>query len=363
MESYILDGENLTNDYNTIMPESNQLLFFFSALGAFNGFLLSLYFAIHAKDKVFTNYYLSLLLMVLSIRITKSVFLYFNPDLSNIYIQVGLSACVLIGPFLFLYLKSYAENMKTAIWAKHVIPYLITITVLGWLYPYVENRNLWSEWIVPAICIQWLTYILYSIKYLLPIIKKISNKENLRKLDFWLLNIYCGVTCIWLAYTTSAYTSYITGALSFTFILYIIVLLLIFKGREESAFFQEKGRYKNKEIESTMLVIIEQKLSIISEKELFIDPNFTLEEAAKELKVTKHLLSQYVNEILGKSFSNLIKEYRVEKAKQLLQIDKIYTIESLGYDSGFSSKSTFFAAFKKVTGVTPAEYQKAHLKK
>lgn len=343
------------------MTETNQLLFFFSALGAFNGFLLSLYFAINAKKKIFTNYFLSLLLLVLSIRIIKSVFFYFNPHLSNAFIQIGISACVLIGPFLFLYLKSYTEEEKPN-WAKHVIPYIAVITILGYFYPYVEYRTIWSRWILSAISAQWFIYIILSIKYLLPVIQKIREKESLRKIEVWLISIHLGVTFIWLAYTTSAYTSYIAGALSFTFILYIIVLLLIFKNSKESAFFQEKEKYKNKEIDQKTLDVIEQKLSIIIEKELFLNPNFTLEEAAKELKVTKHLLSQYVNEILGKSFSSLVKEYRIEKAKRLLETEKNYTIESLGYDSGFNSKSTFFTAFKKATGFTPAEYQKSHSK-
>lgn len=343
------------------MTESNQLLFFFSALGAFNGFLLSLYFAIHAKKKVFTNYFLSLLLLVLSIRIIKSVFFYFNPQLSNIFIQVGLSACILIGPFLFLYLKSYTEDQKQN-WAKHVIPFVTIITILGYFYPYVEHRLFWSKWIVSAICVQWFIYIILSVKYLLPVIQKIKAKESLRKIDVWLLSIYLGVTLIWLAYTTSAYTSYIAGALSFTFILYIVILLLVFNNSKETAFFQEKEKYKNKEIDQTMLDNIAQKLSVIVEKELFLNPNFTLEEAAKELKVSKHLLSQYINEILGKSFSNLVKEYRIEKAKKLLETEKNYTIESLGYDSGFNSKSTFFTAFKQVTGLTPAAYQKSFSK-
>ena len=343
------------------MTGLNQLLFFFSALGAFNGFLLSLYFAIHAKKKVFTNYYLSLLLLVLSIRIIKSVFFYFNPDVSNIFIQIGLSACVLIGPFLFLYLKSYTEDEKPN-WLRHVIPYLGIVTILGFFYPYVEHRQLWSGWIITIICTQWFIYILLSLKYLRPIIQKLKAKENLRKIDIWLLSIYLGVTLIWLAYTTSAYTSYMAGALSFTFILYIIILLLIFRNSGEAAFFQEKEKYKNKEIDKKTLDIIAQKLSIITEKELFLNPNFTLEEAAKELKVTKHILSQYVNETLGKSFSNLIKEHRIEKAKKLLETEKNYTIESLGYDSGFNSKSTFFTAFKEITGLTPAAYQKSYSK-
>lgn len=337
------------------------LLFFFSALGAFNGLLLSLYFFINAKKKNFANYFLSLLLLVLSIRIIKSIFFYFNPDLSNIFIQIGLSACILIGPFLFLYLKSYTEDKKPN-WIIHVIPYLAAITILGYVYPYVEHRAIWSTWIIKTIYSQWLIYIIISFKYLQPTIQKIKRKESVKKIDVWLLSIYLGVTLIWLAYSTAAYTSYIVGALSFTFIFYLIILLLIYRNSKESDFSPEKEKYKNKEIDKETLLLIEQKLSIIIEKELFINPNFNLEEASKELKITKHLLSQYVNEIVGKSFSSLIKEYRVEKAKKLLETEKNYSIESLGYDSGFNSKSTFFTAFKKITGLTPAEYQKSYSK-
>lgn len=342
------------------MIESNQLLFFFSALGAFNGFILSIYFAINAKKKNFTNYFLSLLLLVLSIRIVKSIFFYFNPHLSNIFIQIGLSACVLIGPFLFLYLKSY--KVEKLNWTKHVLYYLLVITILGIFYPYVEHRAIWSKWIVCAIYSQWFIYIILSLKYLRPIFLKIKEKETLKRIDIWFLSIYFGVAFIWLAYSMAAYTSYIVGALSFTFVLYLIVLLLVFKTNSESTFFNEKEKYKNKVIDKETLNLIDQKLSVIVEKELFLNPNFSLEEAAKELKLTKHILSQYVNEVLGKSFSSLIKEYRIDKAKKLLETETNYTIENLGYDSGFNSKSAFFTAFKKTTGLTPAEYQKTYFK-
>lgn len=343
------------------MTGSNQLLFFFSALGVFNGFLLSLYFAINAKKKIFTNYFLSLLLLVLSIRIAKSVFFYFNPDLSNIFIQVGLSSCVLIGPFLFLYLKAHTENAKQH-WVLHVIPYLVLMTILGIFYPYVEHVGLWVRWIICGIYSQWFIYLIFSLPYIKPILQKIREGENLKRIDIWSLSIYMGVLFIWLAYIIAPYTSYIVGALSFTFILYLIILLFIFKNGSESTFFQEKEKYKNKELDADTVNLLGQKISILVEKELFLNPNFSLEEAAKELKIPKHLLSQYVNEVMGKSFSTLIKEYRIEKAKKLLETEKNYTIESLGYDSGFTSKSSFFTAFKKATGLTPAEYQKKYSK-
>lgn len=344
-----------------MMIDSNQLLFFLSALGAFNGFILSIYFAINAKKKIFSNYFLSMLMLVLSVRIIKSVFFYFNPNLSNIFIQIGLSACILIGPFLFLYLAQHTETKKRN-WIKHVLPYLAVITVVGYFYPYVENKVIWQIWIVKAIYLQWFVYIVLSFKYVKPIIQQLKEKASLKKIDVWLLSIYFGVAIIWLAYTVASYTSYIIGALSFTFVLYLIILLLIFRNSSESKFFEEKEKYKNKGIDAEMRALIDQKIVMMIEKELYLNPSFSLDDAAKELKVTKHILSQYINEILGKSFSSLIKEYRIEKAKRLLESEKNFTLESLGYDSGFNSKSTFFTAFKKTTGLTPAEYQKMYSK-
>ncbi|MGL4599024.1 MAG: helix-turn-helix domain-containing protein [Bacteroidia bacterium] len=343
------------------MDFNDQLLFFFSALGAFNGFILALYFAFMANRKKFASYYLALLLFMLSIRIMKSVFFYFNPQLSNIFIQIGLSACMLIGPFLFLYLNSNATSGKSN-WLIHIVPYLVGITIIGCIYPYVEHRAIWSKWIVKGIYLQWLIYIVISFKYIVPITRKFKTREQLKKIDIWLLSIYIGVCFIWLAYTIGAYTSYIVGALSFSFMFYLIVLLLIFKTAKESTFFEEKQKYKNKAIGEDALEHIEQAFSIIAEKELFLNPNLTLAETAKALNVSQHKLSQYLNEKLGKSFSQLINEYRIERAKQLLTTPNNYTVEGLGYDSGFSSKSTFFTTFKKLTGQTPAEYQKSQAK-
>ncbi|NRB62331.1 MAG: AraC family transcriptional regulator [Saprospiraceae bacterium] len=339
------------------MNFEDQIIFFFSALGAFNSTLLSLYFAIIAKKKKFSNYFLALLLFMLSIRIIKSVFFYFNPQLSNIFIQIGLSACILIGPFLFLYLKTITTKKKID-WKIHIIPFLIGITALGIFYPYVEHRTVWSKWIVKGIYFQWLVYIIISFRFVKSIIQKIKPKERLKNIDFWLLSVYFGVSFIWLAYNIGAYTSYIVGALSFSFVLYLIVLLIIFKNNKQTTFFEEKEKYQNKDIEEYTLTKIETGLLKTVDRELFLDPNINLAKMAKELNVPKHILSQYMNDRLNKSFSTFINELRVEKAKEFLRTKTNLTIESIGYESGFNSKSTFFTAFKKFTEQTPSEYQK-----
>lgn len=341
------------------MNLENQLIFFFSALGAFNGFLLSLYFAFVAQKKKFSNYFLALLLLTLSIRIVKSVFFYFNPKLSGIFIQIGLSACILIGPFLYLYLRSYTKN-KTSKWKSHILPFLIIITILGVVYPYVQHRTIWSRWILKGVYFQWLVYISLSFNLVRPIFQRFfQKKEKLSSIDIWLLSVFSGVTFIWLAYNIGSYSSYIVGALSFSFVLYLIILLFIFKNTKNTSFFVEKEKYKNKEIDIQTVELIESKLSIVKDKKLYCNPNITLTDVAKELKIPAHTLSQFLNDNFKKSFSLFINELRIKKAKKLLQLSNLYTIEAIGYESGFNSKSTFYTTFKKITGQTPSEYQKS----
>ena len=86
------------------MNIGKELLFFFSALGAFNGLILSLYFSFFNSKKYLCNYFLGALLFALSVRIGKSVFVYFDGTLPKIYLQIGLSACFFIGPFLYCFL-------------------------------------------------------------------------------------------------------------------------------------------------------------------------------------------------------------------------------------------------------------------
>lgn len=346
------------------MNFENQLIFFFSALGAFNGLLLSFYFAYSTKYKKFSNYFLSLLLFVLSIRIIKSVFLFFNPNLSSVFIQVGLSACVLIGPALYLYTVSIIKGTNAKKWWIHIIPFICIVIVLGIFYPYLANRELWSKFIVKGIYLQWLVYMFLTGFQVKHILKKVFSKtKRLYEIEVWLLSFFIGVSIVWLSYNIGSYTSYIVGALSFSFVLYLLVLLWLFKRNKNTLFFEEKVKYENKKISKEKVTSIIEGLAVIKDKELYQNPDLKLSDIAKKLNIPSHQLSQFLNDNLGKSFSLFINEFRIEKAKQLLISGNTYTIETIGYDSGFNSKSTFFTTFKKITGRTPANYKKENSKK
>ena len=75
------------------------------------------------------------------------------------------------------------------------------------------------------------------------------------------------------------------------------------------------------------------------------------------MNISSHELSRLINENLNSSFTEFINEYRVEEAKQLIAINANYTIEAIGNQSGFNSKSAFYKAFKTYTGTTPAKFK------
>ncbi|WP_299259285.1 helix-turn-helix domain-containing protein [uncultured Aquimarina sp.] len=99
---------------------------------------------------------------------------------------------------------------------------------------------------------------------------------------------------------------------------------------------------------------------LMKEAKLYRNPNLGLDSVASKLKISSNYLSQLVNKLTGKNFADYINTFRVEDAKSKLKSTSFanYTIVSIALESGFNSKSTFYAAFKKVAGISPSVYRK-----
>ncbi len=343
------------------MDFNSQSLFFFSALGAFNGLLLSLYFIFFAKPKHISNKFLGFFLLMLSIRVGKSVFFYFNSELALIYLQLGLSACFFIGPFLYFYIRSIIlpQSSVDKIWAYHLMLLIPVIVVIGYLYPFNEYIDLWRPYFIYAIYIQWLGYTIVSGV----VIKKyfdrlLLSSKKIRAIGIWILSIFFGNTIILVGYFSFSYTYYIVGALSFSFLFYLLIMIIIFSKKSKPYLFLDAQKYMNKKIsDGDAVVLIKQLNELMKEKKLYQDADLKIADVASQLNTPAHHLSQLINDNLGKSFSLFISEYRIEEAKRLLVSDNNYKIEVIGYDCGFNSKSTFFTTFKRITGKTPASYK------
>lgn len=349
------------------MEFEQQILFFFSALGAFNGLFLSLYFGFLIKNRNRSTYFLAALLFVISLRVTKSVFLTFYPETSSTFVSIGLTACFLIGPFTYLYARIASHPEKTGKWhwLFHVVPILVFMVFISIKYPYSENKELW--WRSPPrifgmlLFSLWTLYMIAAFYQIGGSFKRVIRKtEETQPFDYWVITIIAGSFIIWFAYNTSTYTSYRVGALSFSFTFYVTFFYWFFRRRKSAlSFLNAPIKYSNRKIHSEKASEIAENLTqlFVAEKD-YLDPNVKLSDVASKLSLKTHELSQYMNDNLGLSFTNYVNGHRIEAAAELIKTNNILTLEAIGQECGFKSNSSFYAAFKKVKGVTPAQFKK-----
>lgn len=99
-------------------------------------------------------------------------------------------------------------------------------------------------------------------------------------------------------------------------------------------------------------ILVKKALAYIS---LNYKKNITLNSVAAYLGVTPFYISNLLSTHTSKNFTDLVTEYRIEKAKEMLKGN--YQIKEIAFELGFRSHNYFSKVFKKVTGLTPKEYK------
>lgn len=346
---------------------NNPILFFLCSLGVFNGLLVSFYFLLIDNSKRVPNFLFGLLTFFLTVRIGKSVYTIFTPrGERNLWIiQIGLSACFLIGISLYYYLKSSVNKTKTIplYWKIHFLILFLLILIVGVIKPYAVDALFWNIYFVKFIYLVWGVYVVLSGFIIRDVFRKLfSKKETCTTSEIWLLAVYISNLLIYLAYIIGYFYFYFVGTVTFSIVFYGLILLFLSKKNRDSIFRDLPDKYSAKKIDEEEAMSIIKSLDVLmKEKELYKNTNIKLQDVAKGINITPHKLSQLLNDNLGESFTAYMNEYRIEEAKKLLQERTELTLEAIGFEAGFSSKSNFYATFKKVVGLTPLQFQKQFL--
>jgi AraC-like DNA-binding protein len=122
---------------------------------------------------------------------------------------------------------------------------------------------------------------------------------------------------------------------------------------------RKKAKYGNNRLPDFLRASIIAELNRhMRSAQPWLKVDLTLSQLAASINVNPHHLSQIINSEFGKSFACYINEHRVTAACQLLLDKSSKAVLDVALNSGFSSKSSFNALFKKHTGMTPSEYRR-----
>ncbi|MBO3697933.1 AraC family transcriptional regulator [Roseivirga sp. E12] len=332
-------------------------LFLFASLGVINGILLSIYL-FTKKPKRLLDIYFGGLILSLCIRIGKSVLVHFDRDVDKLILQIGLSACVFIGPFFYLYARSLQDGNQIHKKKDSLLLIILAIAVIavGILMPYRTEPDFWNTYMVKGIYLVWAAFVLMGLYHTRSVFAQLFKSPlKLNEEGRYVLGIALSVLFITITYQIALFIdgyTYIWGSIIFSISFYYLA------GRKlvSKKALTPKSTQAPLENASELFQKVER---LMTTQKPFINPKLKLDDLAAEVGISRHNLSRVLNEEYHHGFSQYVKEHRVNEAKQLIEVRNELSLEGIGFEAGFNSKSAFFEAFKKVTELTPSAYKKS----
>lgn len=114
------------------------------------------------------------------------------------------------------------------------------------------------------------------------------------------------------------------------------------------------------EIKPETILKYEEIVAFFNKTKVYKDKDLSIYKIADLMQISYKDVSFSINAVGKKNFNQFVNEFRVNEAIRLLDNEKIelYNLSGIAEEVGFNTRSTFFAAFKSVTGQTPGEYRK-----
>ena len=99
---------------------------------------------------------------------------------------------------------------------------------------------------------------------------------------------------------------------------------------------------------------------LVEVEKIYKVENISLPSLADKLETTPHILSRFLNQYVGKKFTDFINSYRVEEAKRIIEAPDGWEEKNhyIANEAGFKNLTVFYHAFKKFTGKSPDQYKK-----
>lgn len=360
------------------MSVSETIFLFF----AFLAILLALLFFIKKKGDKTANVLLGVYLLLFGYNIVYNVLYWskklFDKDLIHL-VMTNQLVWVLYGPILYLYIKRviYKNNFK-AIDLLHFIPFVYVLVNFSPFYLLESSKKIeaLTTGSFPDAVFYFSPYFVFVIIFLqliyLPLIH-FTLKNNLRSLNQtrwlnWLSYSFLGYCLSFASYFVFQRVGWIEIGYDYFigFSMIFFIGLVSYFGFLQPQVFDGMSmdkvvgyrKYRSTGLTKEHSLELKQSLLDFMNKDRpHLSSEITLVSLAKQLNLSRHHMSQVINEHFDANFFDFINQYRVEEAKKLLKTEVHLNISDVLYQSGFSNRVSFNKAFKKHTGVTPTAFK------
>jgi AraC-like DNA-binding protein len=381
-------------------------------------FLISVILLLHHWEHNKGVIYLVILLLSASIR--PLLFYLFNNQtetalFAQLFLHLDPITC-LFGPVLFYYFQSLVKEKLVMDWALllHLIPtFVILLNTLPYYevpfaekmefaaqmqagdpsrennFPYLLFHYRWQKLFLPGYN---LLYALISIAYAFRV-RQQGTIYVKRKVWFlltrvaWVFGIYFTPIFLFILYSTINHPqnfeiSFTNELFRYNSLLYFNTLIL-----PVSFLLMPKVLYGEKQKESPLESFwtriklffihpypehdkpkseseaVERIVSYLEQAKPYLKEDFSQHDLAIALNIPQKHITDYFNKQLQVSFPLYRNTLRIRHATDLFREGAHLTtsIEGIGTRSGFKSRSTFYAAFKAVHGITPVDWIKENL--
>lgn len=361
------------------------LHYLFLLIGVFQGVLLGFIFILSPYFRSQANRYLSYTFWAISILGINYSLLMSGFDNNWLVLANDIMWEYLFPATLLLYFAYALEHPLATSRQQYWLyaPFLITLVINVFIdldvdfnlyqFSLIHNEKLIETYYIIE-DIGTLVFAIFTFAWSWRIIKTTPTKFPtawFREFWYWSGSIILLWIGLWLLDEVGKidYVGYVFSAVSILFLWVTYRGVLQFKLAEEK-FEIRKILQERQPTEATPLAL-QQETSplpnpyfyrleqLMTKDHLYRDRDLNRDLIAKKLGISSGYLSQQLSAGSGLNFSEYINQYRVEEVKRLLldpTFDQ-YSLLAIGYEAGFNSKSTFYAAFKKMTGYSPSAYK------
>ena len=370
------------------MFEINNLGFNFQTLmdiiGLIQGVTLGLLLLILSHKHFRSTFFLGLYLLLFSLKLAVFIPKGLNLDeLHPEFLLLPFNFSWLLFPLFFIYTQkvSIFSNQKTKYWV--IVPGIISfvLQVVIYFLPYSTKleiaQSFWYELFFTfiGICYSWAIGI-WNLRFVNFHIKEVKNTfsliefKELKWVRIFLIYALSTSVIIHVLYFISPQNFYFKLIFSIFDLIAIywiagngVIQRNVSSTLELSPKFPEiksiAENYNQSYSIEDLKVLMRQIEDYVVSSESYMSAELTIIDLAEKLKEHPKRISTAINTILNKNFNTYINHHRIKKAERLLKNKSAenFSIEGIGKEVGFNSKSAFYSAFKKMTGMTPTAYK------